>query len=393
MTKTRWVLIDPHDTMFFRDGRHFNQEDEGAVHAVSMFPPSPRTVALMLRAALAAGKGWKDGENWMALGDAFTSTLGDGPHDLGRLTFAPPRLALNDNGKITPLYPAPLALVTGRGATPDETLLRRLAPGEPLGCDLGEGVRLPEIGKSGGGQGSGGWKGVDGQFITHEGLRKFLEGKTPSANDLLAPEKLITEERRVGIARVTGTRLAADGMLYTAVHRRLKPMTDQGLGKLTLCAGVKGAGDWPLTNYRPFGGEHRFAWLEALRPSDALEPPRLSGKSAPRTKRYAVIAISPLRLDGDGWRRPGGRLGSLPGAIVSACIGKPQMHGGWSSTPSRSAKPSEFGPQALRPFAPAGSVWFMEAETANVDWSRLPEAIGADSDTKFGFGGCVYGTW
>ena len=56
MTGARLFVLAPTDTLFFRDGRPYNQDDDGLAHARSLFPPHPSTLTGALRAALALGR-------------------------------------------------------------------------------------------------------------------------------------------------------------------------------------------------------------------------------------------------------------------------------------------------------------------------------------------------
>ncbi len=375
-TATKWVLIAPHDSLFFRDGRPFNLDDQGAALAASSFPPPPRTIAQMIRAALAAGRGWTGG-NWCAGqgGEVFRSVLGDGPDDLGELRFAPPRLVEMGTKSLTPLYPAPLGVVIRLSADGTRVAdVARLSPTASRHCDLGQ-VLLPEV------EGEG-WKAPEGWYLTADGLADFLAGKTPKSTEFRRLAALAPSESRVGIRRDRGTRQVEQGMLYMTVHRRPGTGLSSHSREIRLCAGYSGAEEWEPAAVRPFGGEHRFAWLDIAQDMPTLPEVELPSEGA--ELRYTVTLLSPLLPTDDGWRTPGGRLEGLPGSIVSACVGKPQMIGGWSSF-------AKFGPQALKPHLPAGSIWFIKANSSDVNLADLPPALG--QATEFGYGGVVYGRW
>ena len=104
---TRIFSIDPVDTLFFRSGRPFNQDDPGEARADSIFPPYPQTLVGALRAALARGQGWVAGP-W---DQGLKEVLGDG-EDLGELRFHGPYL-FRDGER---LFPVP-AFLFGRRST------------------------------------------------------------------------------------------------------------------------------------------------------------------------------------------------------------------------------------------------------------------------------------
>ncbi len=396
----QWVLIEPHDTVFFRDGRPFNQDDEGAAHLASLFPPSPRVVAQMLRAALAAGQGWTAG-NWMRVtpdwpqekANAVVGVLGSGPTlDGSKLSFKSPRLVrLTGTGKAReaePIYPVPLAIVARMGTDGAPSELRRLVPdwnSATRRTDIGANV-LPVIeGTSPG----GGWKTLEGWYVSQAGLEKFLGGCAPLTEQLIAPHHVSASEPRVGIWRDRGSRTVNRGALFATDHRRLAApprSTGHPPVRTAICTGIVGANDWKPASCRPFGGEHRFAWIDdgtavAQPPSCELAP------SAGGVIRYTATNYTPVLFRND-WA-PELQPPDLPGRLVSAVIGKPLMIGGWSSIETKKAA---WGPRAMRPHVPAGSTWFMEVTAKQIaEGDGLREAIG--EETRSGYGGCVYGIW
>lgn len=111
----RHFLISPSDTLFLRDGRPFNQDDEGLAEARSIFPPYPDTLVGAFRAAAARRAGWRDDGNWKGRsgpdGQAFEAVLGDGLDTLGALSFGPPVLLRRWRDGYERLFPPPLSLL------------------------------------------------------------------------------------------------------------------------------------------------------------------------------------------------------------------------------------------------------------------------------------------
>jgi len=71
---------------------------------------------------------------------AFDVVLGNGPDDLGKLSFGGPFLLREEQ----PLFRAPrhlLGVADSSGWRP----VALLRPGSPAACDLGDAVRLPEL--------------------------------------------------------------------------------------------------------------------------------------------------------------------------------------------------------------------------------------------------------
>ncbi|MBF0176260.1 MAG: type III-B CRISPR module-associated protein Cmr3 [Magnetococcales bacterium] len=374
MTQPRTFKITPQDTLFFRDGRPFNQSDEGLARAHSHFPPFPCTMSGAVRRALAEARGWRHGP-WSP---ELQAILGDGPDDMGPLTFGPPTPVCAANGRLETLHPVPLALL---GHATREGYCR-LAPGAPLQSDLGQAVSLPQLP-----EGSGpGWKPLSDTWVTAGGLTRFLKGSVPQKEEMLLADDLWPQESRIGLARCYQTRAARKGMLYATSHVRLRD-------DIMLALEVHGLpGDWPCPRVMPLGGEGRFGWVEEL--SAVLPQPEApdSLRCAGQRMFYTVVLLSPLCPPDEAWRKPGGTLPQLPGLIVSACLERMTLIGGWNSA-GYGGQPA--GPRPLRPFLPAGSVFFMEmaasSEQKAAVLKRHLTAIG--EETRHGFGRMAIGTY
>ena len=368
MTATRLFVLSPTDTLFFRDGRPYNQSDEGLAHVRSLFPPHPSTLTGALRAALARGRGWDGGSPW---GDDLTAVLGDGPDMAGgTLRFGAPLLLRERNGGWEPLYPAPRALV----GTDAFALLR---PGRPLDCDLGDRVRLPED--------PAGLrrKPVEDLWLTAPGLALVLDGRAEEldARHVVRSDALWTAEPRIGLALDKASRTARHGQLYAPVHVRLA----EGVVLAQPVEGLRN--DWEPARLVPLGGEHRTAMVDLL--AEPPVPPQATAfrpaGDAPR-RCVMLVLLSPARV-GKGWLRPGPPPddGWADVEIVSACLGDPVPIGGWDSRPGAAR-----GPRPLRAFLPAGSTWFLHVPEG---WSPPCPWLGDPTDARHGFGRFVLGTF
>lgn len=379
------LVLHPLDTLFFRDGRPYNQDDPSQAEAVSVFPPYPPTVVGAVRAALARAKGWPNAQ-WPTaeLGDGVNWQQGDGP--LGPLRFSGPYV-VKDN---EPLFPAPLCLVRGKTKNGGADVIGRLIPGEPLDCDLASRVCLPVVKDRSDVEG---WKVLEDAWLKAAGMQRVLDGSVPDPReDVLKADEIWQREPRAGIQRHPEKRVTmrfepqdgepAKGALYAAAHVRLCP------GVALAMTLEHGGGDLPHA-LAPLGGESRSAWLEALdRPVELPKAPNLQAEADGKL-RYTVIHITPADL-GEDWPGPGETLGDaqgqkLPGRILSACIGRPVRVGGWDGIKKQ--------PLPLRPLIPAGSVWFLEAsaEEAKTLGNWHGRAIGRA--TGWGFGRVLMGRW
>jgi len=389
MRHVRHYLIRPLDSWFLRDGRPFEQEDEGMAEVRSVFPPFPPTVVGALRAAMARAMGWDGCKPWDA---RMTAVLGDGPECTGQLRFGAPLVVRRrgENGRWAALFPAPrhlLRVVRKEDASDREEEARRfrlLRPGTSrLDTDVGR-LPLPET--------ESGLKDCEGFWLSAADLSKVLAGGPPEC--LVQGEDLHALEYRVGLQRKTDTRTAVPGMLYAVHHVRLPDgfrMSGERLITTTIGLAVGVETDDPAPPdpepLGPFGGFRRPAVFEPLDEAPAMprEP------EPPEDGRYIVVLLSPARFHDLGWNHPGGEVPGLPGRLVFACTGRPVMIGGWNSVAT--AKIPK-GPLPLRPHLPAGSVLFLEGDPGEV------RALFADGARRqlgeaghLGFGRFVVGRW
>ncbi len=367
------LILRPHDTLFLRDGRPFEQGDQEQAAAAGIFPPYPPTVVGALRAALARARGWP-GNAWPPdLGNGVDWSRGDGP--LGPLRFSGP-FVLRD-GK--PLFPAPLCLLVKRSDEGFASVVR-LGPGKPIDCDLGC-ISLPKpLGRLDGG------KAPEDVWIDGEGLNTLLGWADPKRESLVPQDALWKTESRVGIARDEGTRKTGEGALYAAAHVRLQH-------EIEIAVSVEGVDTARIAEtLAPLGGEGRSVWIDKREgPIEFPEAPTLRAE-ADGALRYTVVLVTPAFF-GDAeedWPRPGGTIHdgagvALPGRVVSACVGKPVPVGGWDGEARM--------PLALRPLAQAGSIWFLEAAAGDADAVRRRHGTGIGRATGWGFGLALIGRW
>lgn len=371
------LILCPHDTLFLRDGRPFNQGDQEQAATSGIFPPYPPTVVGAMRAALGRARGWAGGA-WSAklkatLGDGVDWAAGDGA--LGPLRFVGPIVMKG----AAPRFPVPLCLLVKRSGD-TAAAVARLAPGPELDCDLGR-VSLPQPVTD-----IEGAKAPEDDWIDADGLKAVLDGGAPAPASLVAQDELWQTEARAGIARDAATRTMGDDALYAAAHVRLKD-------GIAFAVSVDGADLAGLAGSMiPLGGEGRSVWIERCDAGLALpEPPALAAGDDGML-RYTIVLLTPAYFGDDegDWPQPEGRICDgegtpLPGRIVSACVGKPVRIGGWDSV-NRTPLP-------LRPLAPAGSVWFMEAAADDAGAVLQRHGRGIGRSTAWGFGLALVGCW
>ncbi len=371
------VRFEPLDTLFFRDGRPYNQGELSQAGVTSIFPPAPPTLVGAVRAACARALGWRGGPWEKRIHDR----LGDG-NDLGPLRFRGPILVRETNEGSESLFPAPAHLL---GKTIEDRKqvviesLHLLSPCRDSGtiCDLGSDVSLPV--SKGATQGAKpllkkGW------WITAPGLEVLLQGKTPEKDHLVYRHTLWKHEPRVGIVRSQDTRTTEEGALYSSSHIRLErrvslAMEAQGLPQ----AGM----DALRSDLHPVGGESRACWLLLEEsPLRLPDPPDL--RPSGETLRYMAVVLTPADTKAPPHPGEEGYAG-LPGRVVSACLPRPVLIGGWDSVARR--------PLALRPHLAPGSVLFLKAGAGDVEKIKQMHGKAIGNRADWGFGLVAVGRW
>ncbi len=349
--------INAVDTLMFRDGRPFNQNDAGASEATSVFPPYPPTLVGAVRAALWQGP---------LKGKWCETKLGNGTNwqernVLGPLSFDAPLLLKNEQ----PVFPVPLHILEGADENGGKHLTR-LKPGSERNCDYRDKVKLPVPEDTS----LVGIKTIENRWVNFAGMQKILNGCVPDNGDFIKRTELWRTEPRVGIgididekgkAKKPKTRTTSDGHLYMASHVRM-------VDDISLYVNVNGWSDGFDKALRPLAGEHRMAEIKPE--TDINKQIKLPAANLNGETQFCLIALSPVVPDKDG------NIAGL-GEVITACLGKLVSIGGWDSRPGSS------GPIPLRRCYPAGSVWFIEGK------GKPPGAIG--QATEWGFGQMLIG--
>jgi len=352
--KFRWLKIEPADAWFFRDGRPSNRgEDQSDIE--SEFPPNPTTVVGALRAALARANGWSGKGSWADEASELKQALGDGFEDLGKLVFLGPFLGkeFEQNGgqrRLELLWPLPQHVV-GRvvdGSFVPEGLMQPSR--ELVCCDVNtNGTRLPAMPLNRASQSVADEPRKPPShpgdiYVTNTGFNAIVSGELPKAEDCIPACELYANESRVGIRRDADTRTTGGGDIYSPRYVRLK----RGISLVHAVSGVPEAWSWPTI--MPLGGESRLATVERLDQAPGL-PTGRSGSAA------VAIALTPARFETDWWGagpgEPAERLSAeLSGQVTCVAIDRPRLIGGWDFKTN--------APRPLVPFAPAGTVWWLE---------------------------------
>lgn len=387
MTWQRFCF-EPLDTLFFRDGRPFDQNDDGMADAVSVFPPNPSVLIGALRAAAARGRGWVDGTDWCGSaaedGTSIDTVLGNGPNDLGQLSFSAPILLRSDrqNGdRWERLYLAPSHVVEKQSAVGDSVEYRLLAPkmNRRLDCDIGAGVALPHVSE----RGFGLHDGV--LWLDHAGMQAVLEGRPPMPDNTV-PQTLIYQlERRIGLARDNDRRSARRGQLYVMSKLRFGDRDERFALGIDVSGLPTGKVDWHPKGLHPIGGKRRLVEVTAI---DGASGHSLRKAPQAAGGLYTIVLTGPALMPATAsWNEVDGEIPGMPGRIVSACIGRPRGIGGWDG---RKTDTGSLGATAMTFALEAGSTWFM-ALAPEETLDDLPQALGERG--RAGFGEFAVGQW
>ena len=381
----------PVDAWFFRDGRPYQHSESSQAWVESMFPPFSTTLVGALRLGVARGQGFSGRGSWS---EDMAAVLGNGPRDLGLLSFVGPRLQWQGKD----MFPLPrhvlgsgeISLDQGAAHASKWRPLTMLAPGEPDGehvasdLDREHGPRVVlarPVGTEAGGSRISHREDI---WLTNTGLATVLRGAVPAPKDVVPADALWRIEPRVGLERQWPSRTAKEGALYSPGYVRLMSDVRLAMGIRQLPEG------WSVPSCISLGGESRMAYCDPVDGSLAL--PECPFDLIERTGRVAVILLNHACLASpddarQAWPMPGDALPGMAGVrVTSACVGHPVAIGGWDGQRRE--------PLPLLPFVPAGSVWFCEVDgTASIDTILKHHGGCIGSRTEYGFGQIALGVW
>ncbi len=426
---TRVFAFDPFDTFWFRDGRAFEQTDDGLAEARAIFPPSPATLAgAFVSAAVNAlapsttdvSKPWSElrgpGEDIFAAFSAITGL--PEPWAEGQVGLSGPLIVVD--GEVWCPFPATLAIhgdAPRDGAIAPEYLATRL-PVEYSGAGGELGITIPISRENRDleafGDGTGLWLRL-ADLVEHlDSSDRFLTYRGAQLR-VLAASGAFVRESRIGVALNPTTRAAEAGQLFASQHLRPSHRVsgnwrsfEKGARLATLAFDPANAlAGLPSIAPAYVGGKGRPSRLERRSIDiDALLFRTGQGQLGRREGgrlRFRITALAPIPVDGerayglptsfgadedeDVWRTLRAHAAALPQ--------KPVAHGLWRTFGAERAS-------ILRAF-PAGSTWFVSLDegalqTAGSDenwvrrslWNRrfAPRDI-----APLGFGLALAGEW
>ncbi|WP_028962579.1 type III-B CRISPR module-associated Cmr3 family protein [Sulfobacillus thermosulfidooxidans] len=348
--------IEPIDTWFFRQGTPYDLGQQVLTGDV-VFPPHMSTIQGAIRTAIARAQGWQPGQD-----DKWPDILGT-PDDLGEMSLE--GVFLQKNGQW--LFPVPRHLMK------THQNLIYLKPGPLVDSDLGS-CALPIVDVTGSEDDK--VSEIEDAYITEEGLILCLQGQRPPMNSLVPNECLWQTEIRTGLTIHDQTQTAEPGLLYQSTHIRLK----KGVAMAIRVEGIPR--EWQESIHAfPLGGEHRFARVTLSENSIPIPPFQVHPSRDGYVRAFATLITPGLFTNPSHVLR----YGPFSEPCLSAVTGRITMRGGWDL--------KRHMPRPLRPFIPAGSVWFYRlTEDA---WDSLKRLHGhhVGLEAEYGFGHIIFGQW
>lgn len=344
-------FLQPLDVLFLRGNKLFG--DPGSF-GESLIPPWPSVAAGAIRSRLLADEGVDLPA--FARGEINHPTLGT-PAQPGSFRITHFQMARQcANGRFEALIAPPADLVISEDDQGNPGV-RSLTPTAITPAPLPEGkgiessfplAALPVLAQDTRS------KAATGYWLTESGWRKYLDGQTPSASDLVHSSQLWRIDPRVGIGLNADTRSAADGRLFAMQAVAMQP--DVGF-----LVGVAGANPAEHGTVR-LGGDGRAA---AIRKVTATRPePDYAAIS--QARRCRLVLTSP-GIFPNGWVLPGvdaeGRFqfGEVSARLVCAAVPRAEIVSGWDL--------ANWQPKPAQRAAPTGSVYWLE------DLIATPEAL------------------
>ena len=400
MSTSSVFAIFPNDTLFFRDGTPFNQDDAGLAEARSVFPPYPPVVAGALRAGMARTLGWPGWGNWQG-NSSIVGRLGSG-QNMCCLQFNGPFLArVSDEQQFQEvLFPAPTALIAQRRRTNTGVFqnLKRLQPNKAatLISDLGDDqdVWLPADTSNDPNEALARSKALDGAWITPLFLQKFLQPDFEEeweASDHRATtipsiyENVSATELRVGLGRERNSAKAKEGQLYQAGRQRLGPSYALVMEVCDRDTPIE-----PLSPM-PLGGDGRAAVVQAIASDQWQQSFSITQQPAFVSDDghiyYTIVLLTPAIPCSKTLFEP---FSALPGKALFIAHSRPIPIGGWMI---------DHGPQQTDFAMPAGSTLFCRVSLNEMSPDAFAESIDGlwakrlGRRTEYGFGSFAHGAW
>ncbi|MGC8726025.1 MAG: type III-B CRISPR module-associated protein Cmr3 [Thermoplasmata archaeon] len=367
--------ITPIDTLFFRDGRPYNLGESNQNDVESMFPPTPFTVVGGLRAAIAKNLGWNGKGTWGNV-NQITDKIGN-HNNLGSINFYGPFIMIeNETNKSNEiLYPLPknIRLKIKKSEETEKKYIKsyevkKIKPTNKITSDLGT-IDFPMEPENNEDSDSK-YIYING-YVNKKDLETLLSEDNPTNKiNIYTNDNIFENEYTVGIKRNASKLTVEEGNLFSRQFVRMKSKVHFVIG----CDGCEELSTKIDRSLIMLGGESKGAYVQKI---DNIELPNVKVNY---DSKFIVYFATPTRLDGISLNGEIKEIGNAK--LVSGCIDKPVMIGGWDFNE---------GPQELKSFIPQGTVFFMEKEGNDTIDNLNNKKIGDSSN--FGFGHILIGKW
>ncbi|MGP8321780.1 MAG: type III-B CRISPR module-associated protein Cmr3 [Methanosarcinaceae archaeon] len=328
------IIIEPIDTLFFRDGKPFSMGDQTA--AFGIFPPYPSTVYGAIRTGIISQN--------QGLSSFYAGGMADEIGTIDNSSSASFKLkgVFPYNSKYDHLYfPAPLDLVTEDNETAKRTGIKQDAPFS-TNMKIDQYLFPLEIEKA---------TSVKGYYITHTDLISYLHSAMNDFN--IYPEITFCKvEYKTGIKIDAQTKKSDEGNLYRVGMRRFEK-------DFSLACDLEGTPSLRKKGVFKLGGEGKTVRYH----TSEFQLPDTRETVIKRIKETGIIKIyfaTPVIFE-KGWV-PDEKIINGPDyklELITASIGSPVSIGGWDI--------GKGGHKTMMRGVPAGSVYYFKILNGNVE--------------------------
>lgn len=327
------IEIKPLDTVFFRNGKPFNQEKD--TWASGIFPPSPSVLYGALRTAYISNK-----LGYEAFKRGTMQTTVGTPESYGAFRIS--EILYNVDGLL--YFHLPRDLTSQKDdprKTMDRTIVSQLQPGELTNSPVNT-LAVPQEGVM---------EYIEGGLIMEDDFYAYLLEDINSATYLKISDHVLSEHK-TGLAMDYKLKRAKEGALYKVDMLRLK--------KVSFIVATEGIEDFPQYGVLRLGGEGRAAFFKKVAEKERNILLKLC-RGISQSKKFKLVLQTPacfvngwlpgwLKQKDEGLYR--GKVGNVEVRLVTAFLGKPIYVGGWNihkQIPKRMVK-----------CVPPGSVYYFE---------------------------------
>lgn len=362
----RQIRIDPCDVLFFRDCRPFSGGEQSV--ASVRFPPPPLPFAGALRSVMLETLGRDTGKSKDdLLDDPDIVSLVGAPDDPSPLSFLGPFLIREKDEEQEIFLPCPSDVLQVKHRKQYKTTYSMLVPEDK---PVLPGVSVNEPGmilRSGEIEGDA--ESAQGIMLSSEKFVSCLLGDMDESPDdgIISSADFFQKEQRTGIALEPDKRTTQQGMLYSADFVRLNNSGSEEKFSLAMVVNTKDGHEIPLPEHGclRLGGEGKHAFYrdypyENQILSDVEDARSEIVDKILETSKFKLCLLSPAIFQ-KGWMPDSMDSQSLTMTINNqifrlkgAAVHKSMNIGGWDL--------KNRCPRPLFKAAPAGSVYFFEAD-------------------------------